>query len=87
MCTSTIEFSGSSEEVEAERLLLLATQRRQAALHESQRLRIERTLYPTSNNSNVLNVDHCSITISDIVLPLKRDYIRALTAGKILFKL
>ncbi|XP_044739105.1 anillin-like isoform X2 [Chrysoperla carnea] len=81
LCTSTIEFSGSSEEVEAERLLLLATQRRQAALHESQRLRIERTLYPTSNNSNVLNVDHCSITISDIVLPLKRDYIRALTAA------
>lgn len=82
LCGSTIEFSGSCEEVEAERLLLLATQRRQASLHEAQRLRIERTLRPISTNRGMIDVDRCSITISEICLPLKRDYIRALTAGK-----
>ncbi|GLV36450.1 scraps [Carabus blaptoides fortunei] len=77
LCCSTIEFSGSSEQVEAERLLLVATQRRQAALHEVQRLRVEGTLHPGGGAS----VEKGTLVISDITLPLKKEYVRALSAA------
>lgn len=77
LCCSTIEFSGSSEQVEAERLLLVATQRRQAALHEVQRLRVEGTLHPGGDAF----VDKGTLSISDITLPLKKEYVRALSAA------
>ncbi|KAK9503663.1 hypothetical protein O3M35_010177 [Rhynocoris fuscipes] len=44
LCMSSIEFSGSTEELEAEKLLLLATSRRIAATHELERLTVERKL-------------------------------------------
>ncbi|XP_073984418.1 anillin-like isoform X2 [Rhodnius prolixus] len=45
-CMATIKFSGSTEELEAEKLLLLATSRRIAATHELERLTVEQKLYP-----------------------------------------
>ncbi|XP_054275787.1 anillin-like isoform X3 [Macrosteles quadrilineatus] len=74
LCYSTIEFSGSTEQLEAEKLLLLATQRRQAALHEIQRLRVEQTLRPQSTDNNSLT-ERGSLTLSQVTLPLKMDVI------------
>ncbi|KAJ8956078.1 hypothetical protein NQ318_016530 [Aromia moschata] len=51
LCSSTPEFSGSTEQVEAERVLLVATHRRQAASHELQRLRVEGTLRPQGQHA------------------------------------
>ncbi|XP_023708576.1 anillin isoform X2 [Cryptotermes secundus] len=79
-CYSTIEFSGSAEQVEGERLLLAATHRRQAALHELQRLRIEGSLRPKGCSSE-LSV-RGSLIISNVTLPLTRDYLHTVAAGE-----
>lgn len=83
LCTSTIEFAGSTEQVEAERVLLLASHRRQAALNEIQRLRVEETL----RSSGDAHPDKGTLTISNISLPLKREYVRALAAGILFYHL
>ncbi|XP_017877155.1 anillin isoform X3 [Ceratina calcarata] len=75
LCNSTIEFNHSREQIEAERLLLLATHRRQAALNEVQRLKVEGTLKPVSPGSPEIQ-ESASLTVSAITLPLKRDYCR-----------
>ncbi|KOC69784.1 Actin-binding protein anillin [Habropoda laboriosa] len=75
LCTSTVEFNDSREQVEGERLLLLATHRRQAALNEVQRLKVEGTLKPVSPGSPEVQ-ESGSLTVSAITLPLKRDYYR-----------
>ncbi|XP_076276786.1 anillin-like isoform X2 [Lasioglossum baleicum] len=75
LCTSTVEFNDSREQVEGERLLLVATHRRQAALNEVQRLKVEGTLKPVSPGSPELQ-ESGSLTISAITLPLKREYYR-----------
>ncbi|XP_017761965.1 PREDICTED: actin-binding protein anillin-like [Eufriesea mexicana] len=75
LCTSTVEFNGSREQVEGERLLLVATHRRQAALNEVQRLKVEGTLKPVSPGSPEVQ-ESGSLTVSAITLPLKRDYFR-----------
>lgn len=80
LCYSTTEFSGSAEQVEGERLLLLATHRRQAALHELQRLRIEGTLRPEGCSSELS--ERGSLFISKVTLPLKRDYLHKMAAGE-----
>uniref|UniRef100_A0A1B6D2J0 PH domain-containing protein n=1 Tax=Clastoptera arizonana TaxID=38151 RepID=A0A1B6D2J0_9HEMI len=76
LCYSTIEFSGSTEQVEAERHLLVATIKRQAASHEIQRLKIECSLRPIGPNNKMLT-ERGSVTISQITLPLKLDIIRS----------
>ncbi|XP_034952696.1 anillin-like isoform X3 [Chelonus insularis] len=73
LCTATVEFSGSREQVEGERLLLIATHRRQAALNEIQRLKIEGTLRPAVPGESIVQ-ESGSLTISALTLPLKKDY-------------
>ncbi|CAD1474932.1 unnamed protein product, partial [Heterotrigona itama] len=75
LCTSTVEFNGSREQVEGERLLLLATHRRQAALNEVQRLKVEGSLKPVTPGSPEVQ-ESGSLTVSAITLPLKRDHFR-----------
>ncbi|XP_076387570.1 anillin isoform X2 [Megachile rotundata] len=75
LCSSTVEFNDSREQVEGERLLLVATHRRQAALNEVQRLKIEGTLRPVTPGSPEVQ-ESGALTVSAITLPLKRDYFR-----------
>lgn len=75
LCTSTVEFNGSREQVEGERLLLVATHRRQAALNEVQRLKVEGTLKPVSPGSPEVQ-ESGSLTVSAITLPFKKGYFR-----------
>ncbi|XP_011311247.1 actin-binding protein anillin isoform X2 [Fopius arisanus] len=77
LCTATVEFSGSREQVEGERLLLVATHRRQAAHNEIQRLKVEGTLRPSIPGASEVQ-ESGSLTISAITLPLKKDEIRNL---------
>ncbi|XP_050299798.1 anillin-like isoform X2 [Anthonomus grandis grandis] len=81
LCSSTPEFSGSTEQVEAERVLLVATNRRQAALHEIQRMKVEGTLRPRTVHSQHLPIEKGTLTISNIVLPMKQKYVTALAAA------
>lgn len=50
--------------------------RRQALLHEIHRLQVEKTLKPNKSNT-----DKGRLTISNICLPMKKEYVRALAAG------
>ncbi|XP_076748828.1 anillin-like isoform X2 [Xylocopa sonorina] len=77
LCSSTVEFNHSREQVEGERLLLVATHRRQAALNEVQRLKVEGTLKPVRPGSPEVQ-ESGSLTVSAITLPLKRDYFRTM---------
>jgi actin-binding protein anillin len=99
LCNSTPEFMGSTEQVEAERVLLLSSNyyrchyfgvalthlftahRRQAALHELQRLEVEKTLRPQRQTSERLPLQKGTLTLSKIVLPLKQKYVTALAAA------
>ncbi|XP_074040615.1 anillin, actin binding protein [Leptinotarsa decemlineata] len=81
LCSCTPEFSGSTEQVEAERVLLVATHRRQAAIHELQRLKVERTIRPQGQHANNVPLEKGTLTISDIILPLKHKYVKALAAA------
>ncbi|CAG9861041.1 unnamed protein product [Phyllotreta striolata] len=81
LCSCTPEFSGSTEQVEAEKVLLLATHRRQAALHEIQRLKVERTIRPQGQRATEVPSEKGTLTITDILLPLKQKYVKALAAA------
>ncbi|CAH1132178.1 unnamed protein product [Ceutorhynchus assimilis] len=81
LCSSTPEFFGSTEQVEAERVLLVATHRRQSALHELQRLKIEGTPRPLSDHSQNVPLEKGTLTLSNIVLPMKQKYVTALAAA------
>ncbi|XP_005179020.1 anillin [Musca domestica] len=78
LCAATIEFSGSTESVEGERHLLVATHRRQACLDEVQRLRVEKTLRPLGAPR-----EKGRLTVKEITIPLRQDYIRKLAADTI----
>ncbi|XP_011196764.1 anillin [Zeugodacus cucurbitae] len=78
LCAATIEFSGSTESVEGERHLLVATHRRQACLDEIQRLRVEKCLRPVGSLR-----DKGRLTVKEITIPLRQDYIRKLAADTI----
>lgn len=78
LCAATIEFSGSTEAVEGERHLLVANHRRQAALDEVQRLRVEGCL-----RSMGAPQEKGRLTIKEITVPLKREYIRKLASDTI----
>ncbi|KAJ2941254.1 hypothetical protein O0L34_g3451 [Tuta absoluta] len=73
LCAATIEFSGSTEQAEGERLLLLATHRRQACLHEVQRLQVE-------GAGPAATAGMASLHINSLNVPLRRDYMRQLNA-------
>ncbi|XP_055384655.1 anillin [Condylostylus longicornis] len=74
LCAATIEFSGSTEAVEGERHLLVATHRRQAALDEIQRLRVEGVVRPSGSPK-----ERGRLTVKEITIPLRQDYIRKLS--------
>ncbi|KAF5291923.1 hypothetical protein FQA39_LY14155 [Lamprigera yunnana] len=80
LCYSTPEFTGSTEQVEAEKVLLLATQRRGAAQREIERLSVLKTLHMDNKFTENIPLEKGKLTISNIVLPLKREYVRALNA-------
>ncbi|KAF2896612.1 hypothetical protein ILUMI_09555 [Ignelater luminosus] len=80
LCYATPEFTGSTEQVEAEKLLLLATHRRAAAQREIERLSVLKTLHPENGLDENVSLERGSLTISNIILPLKREYVRALNA-------
>uniref|UniRef100_A0A2A4JW92 PH domain-containing protein n=1 Tax=Heliothis virescens TaxID=7102 RepID=A0A2A4JW92_HELVI len=73
LCAATIEFSGSTEQAEGERLLLLATHRRQACLHELQRLQVE-------GAGPAATAGMATLHLTQLSVPLKRDYVRQLNA-------
>ncbi|CAH2097613.1 unnamed protein product [Euphydryas editha] len=73
LCAATVEFSGSTEQAEGERLLLLATHRRQACLHEVQRLQVE-------GAGPAATAGMATLHIHNLRVPLRRDYIRQLNA-------
>uniref|UniRef100_A0A1B0FC10 PH domain-containing protein n=1 Tax=Glossina morsitans morsitans TaxID=37546 RepID=A0A1B0FC10_GLOMM len=78
LCAATVEFSGSTESVEAERHLLVATHRRQACLDEVQRLRVEKVLRPLGAPR-----DKGRLTVKEITLPLRKSYIQQLSSDAI----
>ncbi|CAH0551583.1 unnamed protein product [Brassicogethes aeneus] len=80
LCNCTPEFSGSTEQVEAEKVLLVATHRRQACLHEIQRMKVEGTIRPQGEHAQNLPLEKGALTISNMVLPLKQKYVTALAA-------
>ncbi|XP_041975436.1 anillin-like isoform X2 [Aricia agestis] len=73
LCAATVEFSGSTEQAEGERLLLLATHRRQACVHEVQRLQVE-------GAGPAAAAGAAELRLSGIRIPLRRDYVRQLHA-------
>ncbi|XP_022084050.1 anillin-like [Acanthaster planci] len=79
LIASNAEYRGSRQEVEAERLLLIAAQRRQACLAEIQRLKTpmsarESNMVQTSEGE-IMRPCKGFVTIQDIRLPLKTEYI------------
>ncbi|XP_071958869.1 uncharacterized protein [Antedon mediterranea] len=78
------DYKGTMEEVEAERLLLIATQRRLACLSEIQRLKNQGSrAHKSSSEEEGLTPCQGSITVRDIRLPLKTEYILAVTSGQV----
>ncbi|XP_030559837.1 anillin isoform X1 [Drosophila novamexicana] len=78
LCAATVEFSGSTESVEGERYLLLATHRRQACLDEVQRLRVENSVRPVGAPK-----EKGLLTVKDITIPLRQEYVRKMATGNI----
>jgi actin-binding protein anillin len=78
LCASTVEFSGSTEAVEGERHLLVATNRRIACLNEVQRLKVEGMLCREG-----MTKEKGSLTIQEIIIPMKQTYISRLAGDEI----
>lgn len=78
LCASTVEFSGSTEAVEGERHLLVATHRRLACLNEVQRLKVEGMVdrFGAAKEKGTL-------TIQEVIIPLKQTYISRLATDEI----
>ncbi|KAL1441460.1 hypothetical protein MTO96_001096 [Rhipicephalus appendiculatus] len=76
VCRSTMEFLGSAEQVEGERLLLLATERRQACLAEVERLKTR-----GGCGDNEVVPERACLTLSQLQLPLKREFLAAQLEG------
>ncbi|CAM1302396.1 ANLN (predicted) [Pycnogonum litorale] len=81
LCRSTTEFYGSSEQIEGERLLLIATQRRQACMNEITRLKTEGAMIDVKCEASQ-NESEGVLTISDIRLPLKKAFVVATAEGQ-----
>lgn len=78
LCASTVEFSGSTEAVEGERHLLVATHRRLACLNEVQRLKVEGVVDRFGAAKEKGN-----LAIQEIIIPLKQTYINRLATDEI----
>ncbi|XP_033626167.1 anillin-like [Asterias rubens] len=79
LIASNPEHKGTTQEVEAERLLLIAAQRRQACLAEIQRLK---TTSPArgvdtmqTSDGEVMKACKGFVTLQDLRLPLKTEYV------------
>jgi len=79
LCRSTKEFFGSSEQVEGERLLLVATHKRAGALNEIQRLKTEGGIGadPRQDHSVRGTVSLCGVSLG-----LKREFVDQLKTGE-----
>ncbi|KAI9557161.1 hypothetical protein GHT06_016968 [Daphnia sinensis] len=77
LCRATAEFSGSTEQVEGEKLLLISSQKRQAAINEIQRLKSEAAMKVVSNNL----ASRGTLSLSNIGLPLKKEFLTMLPKG------
>lgn len=78
LCASTVEFSGSTEAVEGERHLLVATNRRLACLNEVQRLKVEGMLDRIDAPR-----EKGTLSIQEIIIPMKQTYISRLANDEI----
>ncbi|XP_069595745.1 anillin-like isoform X2 [Ranitomeya imitator] len=74
-CVDAEHGKGTRQEAEAERLLLLSCEKKAALLKELDRLRDGRSEEPPSSPECDLTPCSGSVTISDIRLPLKVDYV------------
>lgn len=77
-CFDEEHGKGSQEEAEAERLLLLATEKRTALLEELNKLKIEGPLVKRSKAASVsseFSPSRGSVSISEMRLPLKADFV------------
>ena len=79
LCRATKEFFGSSEQVEGERLLLVASHKRAAALSEVDRLKTEGGLgaEPGADTSVRGTVSLCGVTLG-----LKREFVQQVRSGE-----
>ncbi|XP_005093567.1 anillin isoform X2 [Aplysia californica] len=68
-CLGNSYFAGSAEQVECNRVLLIACQKRQCYMTEIQRLKDSGVLHPEGPGPQG------SLTISDIRLPLKKEFV------------
>lgn len=65
-------------------IFFVSAHKRQAALHEIQRLEVEGTLRPGANSdANGGATERGTLTVDNITLPLKSDYIQNMHAGNI----
>ena len=79
LCRSTNEFFGSSEQVEGERLLLVATHKRQTATSEIQRLKTEGGLGRDPNRDNSVRG---TVSLCGINLGLKTEFVNLVKSGE-----
>ncbi|XP_075045564.1 anillin-like isoform X2 [Mixophyes fleayi] len=80
-CVDAEHGKGTRQEAEAERLLLVSTEKKVALLKELERLRAERSENPESGPTRELTPCRGSVSISDIQLPLKVDYVCSTLRG------
>uniref|UniRef100_A0A1A9Z239 PH domain-containing protein n=1 Tax=Glossina pallidipes TaxID=7398 RepID=A0A1A9Z239_GLOPL len=73
LCSAIIALSGDTENVERERGLLVAINRRQACLNEVQRLRVEKRMHALGAPR-----ERGRVTVKEITLPLRQSYTRKL---------
>ncbi|XP_044126087.1 anillin-like isoform X1 [Bufo gargarizans] len=74
-CVDAEHGKGTRQEAEAERLLLLSCEKKAALLTELERLRGGRSEEPLSSPGGELRPCRGSVTLSEIRLPLKVDYV------------
>ncbi|KOB73210.1 Scraps, partial [Operophtera brumata] len=73
LCAATIEFSGSTEQAEGERLLLLASHRRSACVHEMQRLQVEGAGCAGAPGAASLHITAISVTVEVYLLQASKE--------------
>lgn len=79
LCRSTTEFHGSAQQVEGERLLLIASHKRVACMNEIQRLKME---VGNGNHTRPISSSKGSLSISELRLPLKKEFLQQTAFGR-----
>ncbi|XP_048367215.1 anillin isoform X2 [Sphaerodactylus townsendi] len=74
-CTDEEHGKGSQEEAEAERLLLIATEKRTVLLEELNKLKNEGHQSKNNKAASGLSPSRGSVTLSEMRLPLKADFV------------